>query len=489
MHTKKQITILKRENNTDSQIKSGAKTPPPSPENAKNIKNSKKNRFTPLTPADPRFPFRSTKRMENQSVEQADVMMDKLLASPKITSHPRSDDIFKLFNIDPQDDANYRIVDSKSGYGLYLLHSVKNTDNLIRGTVISVQEDIKVKCISFPFTEEISATDFESSPTIQLEFNEQIMTTVADEGTIIRVFWADSILPIAISDKNENNGTNTDTPPSSGSDSLPKGRWYRSTSRKIDGTSSRWSGPAFGKLFDELWPSDIPYDRYLQRDSCYVFLLSHPENRIVCKIEKPLLKLVAIYQFPNNKTVFVSPESVFPAVDENRPFVLSRNLKIANRIDLIRVAKEQDWQVSSGILYHNPVTNECIKIMPNKYVEMRPIRGNVPSLRLRYLELKAENKSQLLRNLYPEKADFFDNIDDQSKVLLDYLVLLYKKRFLKNEYIRVPQQEYYIITKTHEKYREEYSIEKNVKYILSSSTPRQINAMIKHMSATFCENK
>lgn len=379
--------------------------------------------------------------------------------------------MFNLLGVSESIDDELRIFDSDPERGLYLVHylSPGKAVRCIRGVIFQYYPDDrspKMVCRSFPYTEEISYSDAVNNPKLMTENltfdteNEYTEVTSAEEGTIIRMFYHDG-------------------------DPFGEPRWFLSTHKKIDGSRSRWAGKPFGLMFSDVWPNwSAEADTLLNRSKCYVFLLSHPDNRLVCPIPKPSLKLVGIYE-PDTTAAKLRhvPISLYFNVDNQQtlPFSLSTPMPVSSLKEFMSTASTLSWKETTGLLYTNFSTGVSFKVTPDLYDEYRGIRGNEPNLRLRYLQLESDSR-HLLRELFPERTKFFDDIDKNVIMLTDYLVDLYRRRYVNCEYIRIPPEDYYIINRVHQNFIPGKSIAYNIDHQLSTSSPRQINAMINHMT-------
>ncbi len=405
-----------------------------------------------------------------RSVGQQHPQFRRFVEKPRISeSYPtKSSVIYKLLGVSAAGDSNLRILDEVEEDNLILVHYLEPTleTRHIRGVVIDVEKE-QIVAESFPYTEELLPSE-EKIKTVPLGTDCKV--TKAFEGTILRVF---------------------------------RGRvsknWYLSTHRKINGRRSRWAGPPFGKLFDSLWgdsgsdpESETPMETYLTPGNCYVFLLSHPDNRLVCRISEPCIHHVQTFGPGKEGQMAVT----FTKLLKPHPNVKSQVvLNIQTTEDLIKKTEELDWQECSGLLVTQYATLSaeekivsCWKVIPESYQQRRCIRGNEPNFRFRYLQLndlkwssKGLGTQAQFRELFPEKKELFDMVDTHLENLPKFLMDFYNDRYKEGNFIYLPREIHFVLELTRSAYSPAMSLEENLKDNMESSDARQLNAMIRFM--------
>ncbi len=379
----------------------------------------------------------------------------------KISDFPEtiSTQLYLLLNITAEEaeKGDVRIFDECAEDRLILVHYLVPLPAVyhIRGIIIDLgADDIpKIICSGFPYTEELSPDDEKA---MRLEITSRTTVTKAYEGTILRMFKG-----------------------------RVSGKWYISTHHKINGRQSRWSGPLFGQMFDDIW-GDKKYSDLLEENSCYIFLVFHHENRLVCSVSESKIYLVGRFCSTENGQMVCTPVPKLCLL-QNHPNVFVQDpLEISSTEELITITKSLDWKKYNGILVttsnENGTILSCYKLVPDNYTKNRIIRGNEPNLQLRYLQLKIANKTDTIRDLFPEKVELFDKIEQNYNSLSEYLSKAYEYRYKQGNYLRLPQEEYYVLETTRRHYDPSITLQENIRAILSISNPRQLNAMIKHMT-------
>jgi hypothetical protein len=398
----------------------------------------------------------------------------RFLQKKKISDFPYAEKIYTLLNISEEisEKANLRILDDNLDDNLILVHYFLPNEYIsdvshLRGVIINVKDDVPyIVAKSFPYTEEFETKDMELVESRYGEFvPEDNTVTQAFEGTIIRIFKG----PVT-------------------------GKWHISTHKKINGMNSKWAGPFFGEIFDKLWGSqeEYPFDDYFDESKCYIFLISHPENKLVCEPSSSL-RLIGIFTPSVNgdkDEVLEQSGSVNLNLKLSHPNVLIRNeLTVKNYADLFEKTNNSNYKEYSGIIVYHKKNKTCYKLMNFEYFYKRELRGNEPNFRLRYLQLSAEelprNCSKFLKDfieLFPEKQEYFKEVDNYCGLLPSYLEKLYIRRYKNSDESVLPREEHFILEKTRRNYDPSVNLQENISTSLKLSNGRQLNAMIKHMN-------
>jgi hypothetical protein len=105
-----------------------------------------------------------------------------------------------------------------------------------------------------------------------------------------------------------------------------------------------------------------------------------------------------------------------------------------------------------GVLVYKPDGN-LFKILNMKYNELYNIRGNQPSLKFRYLQVrKQEDLVKKLISLYPYKESRFEFYENNLRMLAQSIHSAYVKRFINKEYIILEKPQYALMMTVHSKY-------------------------------------
>ncbi len=243
------------------------------------------------------------------------------------------------------------------------------------------------------------STNYESFKNNNKNFNENINVDLFVEGTMIMFYY--------------NNY---------------KSQWETSTRGNIGATCSFFqnsSKKTFRNMFDESCNMSFLDVSKLDKSLCYIFVMNHPDNRIVNKCDIPTLHLVKVYKITNNeeeetfsvevlkelntiKEMFVNTLVQFPQLDLSNTENNNTYLEIENFVN------NSSFQLMGVIIYDN-INDIRTKIRNEKYETVRKLRGNQPKLDYRYLELKKNKNINKYLQYYPEHKENFDEYWNKTK--------------------------------------------------------------------------
>ena len=135
--------------------------------------------------------------------------------------------------------------------------------------------------------------------------------------------------------------------------------------------------------------------------------------------------------------------------------------------------------------------NVQYKIFNTEYAKLYGVRGNEPSIKFRYLQVRMDKRyNNLMHYLYPSFSSVFDDYENIIYTIGKRIHKAYFDRFIKNLFVKVPPEEFNVIRKCHNWHLEnrlqnKISLNK-VMEILNEEPATNINKMIKRI---FQENK
>ena len=184
------------------------------------------------------------------------------------------------------------------------------------------------------------------------------------------------------------------------------GVWYTATTKCIDAKYSYWSSyKTFDDMFWEIF--DNTFINVLDPDYTYTFLLIHRENRIVVKHQYN--NLIYINKI-HNKTQEEDYTNLFykegPKRTIRRPKSIDSNT-IHYPLDDYYLPNKR------GVIVKFLINNSWVSYQYDfkEYQKIKEIRGNVPLIRMRYLELLSTPDSLIeLEKYYPEYQVLFTSI-------------------------------------------------------------------------------
>jgi len=358
-----------------------------------------------------------------------------------------------------------RLVDSENGLDLfcYIKCGEHETDTLkkCRGVVFNNDE---IVMNGFPYTYEYTEDNYDVVVNkIKDVFNECSFYD-AYEGSLIRMFYF-------------------------------KDKWYTSTNRKLDANRSKWSSKeSFGFFFQKALESELSvnerlknaigdytdtddllvrFQSLLDKNKKYMFLLlNNEQNRIVCSA-------------PSRPTVFHVGTFIDNVLSMEEDIYLPYPTKhyFKNINEIFSYVADVDNTKIQGVIVFSP-NNTQYKIFNMSYYDLYKVRGNEPSIKFRYLQVRMDKRyNNLIRYLYPEFSQVFDDYENIIYNIAKNIHKAYFSRFIKNEYIKVPPEEFQVIKTCHDwhiKDRGENKINLNkVINILNEQQPTQINKMIR----------
>lgn len=353
--------------------------------------------------------------------------------------------------------------DEQTGLELFCYVHCESTDDVLlhqcRGVVFHKQ-DIVMQ--AFPYTVEYDHTNHDKITEKIGDVFRKCVFYDAHEGALIRMFYFD-------------------------------GRWFTCTHRKLNAFRSKWaSRESFGSSFKRALEYEITqntklaesipsgdegllerFQTTLKKNSQYMFLIKNcPENRIVCRS-------------PENPTVY----HVGTFISGN--LVMTENCNIPHSIkhtfssvtDLIKHVGNVDIRNLQGIICFAP-NNKQYKIMHKDYLDLFNARGNEPSIKFRYIQVRMDNlTTDMLYHLYPEMIESFNEIENNIYEIAKNMYSSYVQRFIKKKFVTVPVEDFAVIRECH-KWHEEDRLTNRINLdkiitVINQQTPTHINHMIR----------
>ena len=357
-----------------------------------------------------------------------------------------------------------KLTDSKDGLDLFCYIKCSASDsNLLkkcRGVVFKGDELIMN---GFPYTYELSEDNREDVEDRLKGIFDECTFYDSYEGTVIRMFNYNNI-------------------------------WYTSTNRKLDAYKSKWSSKdSFGLYFrnslnseyehNEMFRNRISPDESkdiierfqetLDINKQYMFLLlNNEENRIVCQ---PSLRPTVFHV-----GTFINGEL---NMDENIDIPYPQKHTFNNIEEIYEHVSKINISKLQGVIVFGP-NNVQYKIFSKDYAYLYRVRGNEPSIKFRYLQVRQDKEYvKLLKELYPNFTKTFEEYENILVEVAKFINKAYVDRFIRNLYVAVPQEEYAVIRSCHEwhlndRSRNKISLSKVIE-VLNQQEATNLNKMIK----------
>ena len=382
------------------------------------------------------------------------------------------DSEFNRSNIDSLGN-RVRLTDSDPTTGLELFCYVQcgsEDDDTLKQCRGVVFHDKELIMRAFPYTIEVANTELEKINTTFETIFDKCTFYDAHEGTLIRMFYFNK-------------------------------RWFISTHRKLNAFRSKWaSRESFGTAFKKALENEVSvnetlretlpkgeegllenFQSTLDKTKQYMFLIRHTqENRIVCVTpDNPVVYHVGT--FVDGKLVNTE--------DCKIPYPKSYKFKDVN--ELVEHVNKTDIHNLQGIICFAP-ENKQYKIVHKDYQELFRARGNEPSIKFRYLQVRMNRRvSDMLYHLYPEMDTVFAEIENNIYEVAKTIYNAYVQRFIKKRFVTVPTEDFNVIKECH-KWHEQNRIENRINIdkvieILNKQTPTCINRMIRRFKLGIVE--
>lgn len=214
------------------------------------------------------------------------------------------------------------------------------------------------------------------------------------------------------------------------------GSWLTATTKCIDAKYSYWSSDkTFDDMFWEIAQNNLLTHETLNMmdpDYTYIFILLHKENRIV--VNHKHNKLIYVSRINNNDK---KEDYTNYFYNENQQYSMRKTKKIdvenhnnvkfplddyflpSKRGILVKVSNGTSWTI-----YHYDF---------NTYSKIKQVRGNVPLIRMRYLELLNDPEAlKILEENYSEYIMLFTLIRHQLTNLYKQIHKLYFESHIKH---------------------------------------------------------
>lgn len=256
--------------------------------------------------------------------------------------------------------------------------------------------------------------------------------------------------------------------------------WYTATTRCIDARKSYWSSDkTFNDMFWEIFNTSNYTVDNLDKNHTYLFILIHKENRIV--VNHKYNNLIYIGRI-NNETKQEDFTNYFYNEDPRRCIRRTKNIDVSSVINY----PLDDYYLSDKrgvILKFFDASNNSWKLCQydfNHYTQIKEVRGNVPLIRMRYLELLEQpDKLQILEANYPEYKMTFAMIKHcMNKLYKEVHNLYYQSHIKHNITVEETHKLYRTLKQLHGQYKKQGTI------ITLEEVTKKVNSLDKNVIKT-----
>jgi len=279
-----------------------------------------------------------------------------------------------------------------------------------------------------------------------------------------------------------------------------KGKWFTTTHRKLDAHKSMWAcKKSFGEMFMEALVCELEdnndlrlslfepeeeikncpelltrFQEALDKNKQYMYLIRTIElNKFVCNPpEKP--SVLHVGTFINGRL----------SLDENGLIRKPQSFKFETLDDLCKhVQQTNEFELQGVIVFTND--NRQIKVLKNEYSEWSQVRGNEPSLKYRYLQVRLNPEhNQKLRCLFPSVAEEFNSYEALLYEIAIKIHSLYLERYINKQDIVASREIMTILRKCHEFYNQNRFTNRVtfhvVEFVMNQHTPSILNHLIRN---------
>jgi len=362
-------------------------------------------------------------------------------------------------------DENLKMVDDNEEYNLNLFCYTscdETKEDIVKRCRGLIYDGDKLVLEAFPYTQNVKDTDTDLKAKLNSILGDCVCFDSL-EGTLIRMFYY-------------------------------KNRWFMSTNRKLDAYKSKWSSiESFGVLFEKslklMYDEDAEiregldkgegetlmskFQSLLDNEKHYMFLLQNcRENRIVCDVSKP--RIFHCGTFEKGKL----------SLDDKVIIPYSKRRHFENMDDVFEFIKTQDIRNVQGIIIFDAKKNEQYKVENEEYENLSKLRGNEPSVKFRYIQIRMDNNVlSMFSKLYPEYIPKFEEYENRIYEICKKIYTAYVTRFIKKEYVQLPKEEFFVLSKAHKWHLENKDTNKmdlnKIISIFNDEYASNINRMIK----------
>jgi len=219
-------------------------------------------------------------------------------------------------------------------------------------------------------------------------------------------------------------------------------KWWFSTHRRINGLRGKWaSNRTFGDRLIEILSEHLDpvvcmdmFKKMLDKNVIYEFILPHDKSeRIVCDVpvENNTIKWVDAYwadTFEQLSLEEMERHLKKPVLFDD--IVEIRNGTRFDNVDdlIIELDSLSPFNTPGLIGYHKD--GYRVKIILDEYMELFELRGNVPSIKFRYLQLRNTTHINKFRSLYLEHTELFNSIENEIMAVKQYITTSYCNRYM-----------------------------------------------------------
>ena len=231
-----------------------------------------------------------------------------------------------------------------------------------------------------------------------------------------------------------------------------KSKWCLATNRCIDAKKARWSSfKTFFDYFQEASNSENSILDYALLDTkhTYLFVVCHPESRIVRCYTTPMIYHVGTYDTSSAGCPEIDEDINIPkppVVDTTKYESLSQLVEYTNTLDWQDPGFVVKWTDDAGTPHRSKIRN-------SKYESVNALRGNNPNVALHYLNLRSDTENPQPFMEFTKYFPEYGMIEDSINMLARYLHQLYMSYYVNKTIQVVPDRiSWKILSQLHTSY-------------------------------------
>ena len=199
---------------------------------------------------------------------------------------------------------------------------------------------------------------------------------------------------------------------------------------------------------------------YMDRNCCFHFVLQHPDNHFVFKINTPVLYLIGAFELHvngvTNQIRYIPPkeyEKIFPADMVVLPNVLHMVKKYEEEVTLDDMLDKfvsiQAPNTRMGIVIKQVQTGDVAIVFNPAYEELQKVRGTHPNILYHYLCLKKIKKTGVFLGLFPQYKEFFTTFHQLYESLITKVHQSYVDHYVLKTHASIHKKYFYHIQQLH----------------------------------------
>jgi len=243
----------------------------------------------------------------------------------------------------------------------------------------------------------------------------------------------------------------------------------------------------FRRMFLECMnAANLDFDA-LQKDCSYSFVMQHPNNHIVRRINEPTLYLIAVYKIDNE--TLVAEEQCRDEHLARINAVAMTSVRLPLQFTDVGLSQLKEIYASLNAPYDFPglvcrerSTGLRFKFRNPNYERIKNMPGSEPKLQFQYLSLRQQGKVKEYLKLYPHHDAAFQKCKDQLHAYTNKLFANYIGCYVRKErpFTEYPAEFKTHMFRLHEQYkekREHITLGKTIAYMNALPPSHQIYAL------------